>query len=485
MDLRVARAVICFLLVCVAINAACAGKISLRDPIRLADDQVLRAIYYYPHWSDPWKSDDAAVTGDLRTMKELGFNTICVDHEVSQAIDREWYWLDREYKLAGQGSIRVLPWLQLQAVDRVALMKFSRLQLKQAVNQDRQPEEDSIVFRDGEFKHALAHYISVYLDRYGNDPALLRIKDGRGKIRPVVGLVVEAGWRNTSGLPLSFDEETNAYFRKWMRATYHDLNHLNTKWGTNYASFDEIDPCDKTIFDYAFADKDNMPVAVREHTHFRARLINDALKDVARDVRRRHKDVLFVAEVAYPFSADDPNASVYRWNSANEYKSVEFADIIFIRTLGSTSSGELQKEQELMMLNGKRVVLAYRLSGDVQPAGAVALALDCATCANGLGYYNWNETTDESSAIYNKPDLQALAKLMIETYDMFYDTDKRHDAVPVAAPAPQPAEPELPDTAAEPEAAPAPAESAQPSAEGEVPPSPVPEPQPAEPAPNQ
>jgi len=429
------RAAICLLLACIAISAACAGRIDVNDPLRLSDDRSLKAVYYFPHWWDPWKTDDAAVTADLCKMKEIGFNTLCLDHEVSQAIDREWYWLDREYKLAGQEKMNILPWLQLQAVDRASLMRFSHFQLKPAVNQDKQPEEDCIVYPDGGFRRALAHYITVYLDRYADHPALLRIKD-RGKIRPVVGLTVETGWRSSSGLPLSFDEETNAYFRKWMRASYHDLNQLNSKWGTNYGSFDEIDPCDKTIFNYAFEDKDNMPRAVQDHVRFRARLINDALKDVAGQVRKRHKDVLFVAEVAYPFSIDHPDANVYRWNNANEYKAVEFADIIFIRTVGVTTSGAVAKEQEVMTLNGKRLILAYRFFGDSTPQRAAAFALDCALSANGLAYYNWNETADETSAIYNKPDRQALAKLMADTYDMLCDADKRHalSAVPSAAP---------------------------------------------------
>jgi len=445
-----ARATICLLLACIAISAACAGKIGVNDPLKLSDDQTLKAIYYFPHWWDPWKTDDAAVTADLKKMKEIGFNTVCLDHEVSQAIDREWYWLDREYKLAGREKIYILPWLQLQAVDRVGLMKFSHFQLKQAVNQDEQPEEDYIVYRDGEFRRALAHYIAVYIDRYADHPALLRIKD-RGKLRPVVGLMVEAGWRSSSGLPLSFDEETNAYFRKWMRASYHDLNQLNSKWGTNYGSFDEIDPCDKTIFNYAFEDKGNMPPAVREHVRFRARLMNDALQDVAKQVRKRHKDVIFVAEVAYPFSIDHPDANVYRWNNANEYKAVEFADIISIRTAGLTSSGAVAKEQDLMMLGGKRLILAYRLFGDASPQRAVAFALDCALSANGLAYYNWNETADASSAIYDKPDRQALAKLMADTYDMLCDADKRHalSAACAASPAPESTIPAAEDVPAE------------------------------------
>ena len=468
---ELSRTALCLLLICIA-SSAFAARINLKDPIKLADGQTLRAVYYFPHWWDPWKSDDAAVTADLKKMNELGLNTICVDHEVSQAIDRDWYWLDREYKLAAAEKIAVLPWLQLQCVDRNALMKFSHLQLKAAVNQDKQVEDDFANFRDGEFKRALIHYINVYLDRYENDPALLRIKD-KGKLRPVVGLVVEAGWRNGSGLPLSFDEDTNAYFRKWMQASYHDLNDLNSKWGTSYKSFDAIDPCDKTIFDYTFADKANMPMAVREHTHFRARMVSDMLSAVAAEVRKKHKDVLLVAEVAYPFSSDDPNANLYHWNAANEYKAVEYADIIFIRTLGNTCTGQFAKENEIMMMNGKRLILAYRLFDDSTANKAVALALDCAMSCNGLAYYNWNETKDTSSAIYGKAEKQSLVQLLTTTYDTLYDMDKRHGIVapvsrpvasPVVPPAVSPVEPAPADSGAPPDL-PASSEAPRPAAQ--------------------
>lgn len=418
--------ILCIALAILAVTAQ-SGRITTQDPIRLADDQLLKSIYFFGHWWEPWKIDDAAVTKDLQRIRELGFNTICVDHEVSQAVNKDWFWLDREYKLAGQEKVYVLPWLQLQAGDRENLMKFSQLELKQAVDQDKQPAPDSCDFRDGKFKEALAHYIDVYLDRYENDPALLRVKDGK-RMRPVVALMVEVGWRDDKGMPLSFDDDTNAYFRKWMKSSYYDLNHLNSKWGTSYKSFDEIDPCDKSIFDYAFEDKQNMPVAVKEHVTFRARIISEALKDVAGDVSKKHKDVLFAAEIAYPFSVDNPDAGAYRWNDANDPRIVDFADIVFIRTVGNTSSGQVKKEQEMLILGGKKVVLGYRLFGDSSNERAVGFAIDCAMSASGLGYYNWNETADNASAIYDKPDRQGFAKLMNATYDMLYDTDKRSTA---------------------------------------------------------
>ncbi|MHB1001807.1 MAG: beta-galactosidase [Armatimonadota bacterium] len=468
------RAAICFLLIIIAVSMAVAGNIETNTPIKTVDGQSLKSIYFFPHWWEPWKSDDAAVTADLKKMSGLGINTVCLDHEVSQALDNEWAWLDREYKLAGQEKMYVLPWLQLHGVDRQNLMKFSHLPLKTAVNQDKQVEEDCVSFRDSEFKHALARYISAYLDRYKNDPALLRI-NFNGQVRPVVGMVLEVGWRNTSGLPLSFDEDTNAYFRKWMKASYHNLAQLNKKWGTTYKTFDEIDPCDKTIFDYTFSDKNNMPVAVREHMAFRARVINDAFEDVAKEVRKRHKDILFAAEVAYPFGIDDPDAAAFKWNNANDMRVVNFADMVYIRTMGNTAKDQVKKDQEALILNGKSVVLAYRFFEDSSRNKATSFALDCAMTANGIGYYSWNEKADNASSIYDNPGQQDMISLMCSTYDLINDTNKRHDTMfttmapmPVVAPAVTVEIPGATDSSAasescSPAAVPSKAESGQPA----------------------
>jgi len=426
------RVVTCILLVCIAVGAASAAKIDIKDPMRLPDGQTLKAIYYFPHWWDPWKTDDAVVTGDLKKMKDLGFNTVCLDHEASQAVDRDFYWLDREYKLAGQEKMSILPWLQLQAVDRSALMKFSHLTLKSAINQDKQAEDDCIIFGDPEFKKALAHYVSVYLDRYVEDASLLRIKDGK-RVRPVVGLMLETGWRSPNGLPLSFDDETNAYFRKWMKSLHYDIKQLNKKWGTSYKSFDEIDPCDKTIFNYAFTDRANPPMPVREHTLFRARVIKDTLGDVVREVRKSHPDVLFVAEVAYPFESDDPNADAYRWNNANEQEAVGFADIVFIRTLGGPVAKPVVREGNFLKPFAKKVVLAYRLLDGVPASQAVNLALDCAMNSNGFAFYNWNENADQGSAVYNKPERQPLVQIMTAAYDALNDFESLQEVKVIPA----------------------------------------------------
>ena len=283
-----------------------------------------------------------------------------------------------------------------------------------------------MVYRDREFRDSLVHYITVYLDRYGNDPALLHIQED-GKSIPVVGLMLEVGWRNPSGQPLSFDEDTNSYFRKWMKSSSHDLKQLNQKWGTSYKSFDEIDPLNKTIFNYAYADKKNMPMPVQAHEHFRARLISDAMEDIMYKVHKKHKDVLFAVEIAYPLDVDNQDAEVYRWNDANDDKAVENADMVFIRGVGTTTMSDQAKTQNLMELNGQRLVGAYRITDNTTEAGAAALALDCAMTVNGLACYNWNETADNTSAIYKSQGRQDAAKTMNSVYDMLYNVNLRHD----------------------------------------------------------
>lgn len=424
-------------LLAVAVGAAQARVL---EPVRTSDGQALKAMYFYPHWWDPWKSDDAALSADMKKIKDLGFNTICVDHEASQAVDNDFGWLNREYKFAAQQNLFILPWLQLQAADRQGLMKFSHLKLQAAVDQDKKVQEDYINFRDQEFKDALARYVSAYLDQYADSPALLKVKVGK-KVVPVVGLIIEAGWHDGSGMPLSFDEDTNAYFRKWMKSSHHDIKQLNKKWGTSYKSFDEIDPCDKKIFDYACTDKENMPMAVREHTLFRARMINEAMEYATHQVRKHHKDVQFVAEVAYPFGSTSPDAGVYRWNAANDQKAIEFSDILFVRTTGGTITGEVKKQQNRAIADGKQVVTAYRLTDGATQKNAIGLAIDGAESGNGIAYYNWNEHADNASAAYNNADRQALLKTMTDVYTLLCDPEQRHNLVAAPADTVKPVEP--------------------------------------------
>ncbi len=438
MKKSIVKSTIYLLLLAVFSTSLFAARIETKDTVKLTNGETLKSIYFFSHWWDPWKSDDAAITADLQKMKSIGINTVFLDHEVSQALDMDWYWLDREYKLVGQENMKILPWLQLHSVDRIGLMNFSRLQLKPAVNQDKVEEEGCISFRDNDSAEALSRYIIAYLDRYIDNPALLRISDGQNT-KPVIGLVMEIGWRNTFGLPLSFDEDTNEYFRKWMKSTYRNITHLNTKWGTTYKSYDEIDPCDKTIFNYNITDENNVPEAVKEHMKFRSRIISDMFDSVAKKVRKRYKDVLFAVEVAYPFRQDSPEAVQYRWNNANDIRIINFADMVCIRTTGAVSTGQVKKDQDMLMHNGKRVLLSYRFFEDSAPDSAIAFALDGALSGNAIGYYSWNETADASSSIFNRPEQHAMLANMFSVYDYLNNPSKRFEiampsSLPPAAP---------------------------------------------------
>ena len=92
-----------------------AGPVAAASPLRLANDEPLVCIYYFPHWWEPWKSSDEAVLRDLRRLRGAGFNTLLLDHEWSQAIDGNWRWLDRSHRLAAQAGMKILPWLSAKS----------------------------------------------------------------------------------------------------------------------------------------------------------------------------------------------------------------------------------------------------------------------------------------------------------------------------------------------------------------------------------
>jgi len=213
-------------------------------------------------------------------------------------------------------------------------------------------------------------------------------------------------------------------------------------------------------------------------------VIKECLQDVAREVRKKHKDIFFVAEVAYPFESSDPNAEVYRWNNANDAIAVDFADIVFVRTLGGPVVKPVVKNGGLLQPETKRVILAYRLFDNAEATAAVNLALDCAINSNGFAYYNWNEKADQTSAIFDKPERQSLVKIMTGAYDVFSDFEKTRDTVPVVpaiqTPAPAPTVPVQPVSETAPVAAPAPVEETAPPT-----PAPAQETAPAAPAPVQ
>ena len=86
-----------------------------RGPLRLPDGQPFVGVYFFPHWWQPWKGDDKAIVNDLRRLRTMGVNTVLLDHEWSQALDRKWHWLDRSHRLAKETGMVIVPWLSLKS----------------------------------------------------------------------------------------------------------------------------------------------------------------------------------------------------------------------------------------------------------------------------------------------------------------------------------------------------------------------------------
>ncbi|MBO4548620.1 MAG: hypothetical protein J5758_05320, partial [Abditibacteriota bacterium] len=95
-----------FALLLIAILAAGAAAAAGRDTtLRTRDGSPLCGFYYFTHWWEPWHSDDARVMSDLREIRAMGCNTIFLDSEWSQMIDRDWFWLDRGHRLAKEAGL--------------------------------------------------------------------------------------------------------------------------------------------------------------------------------------------------------------------------------------------------------------------------------------------------------------------------------------------------------------------------------------------
>jgi len=105
-----------FRIICIAFLATAASQATATEPLRLANGEPMVCIYYFDHWWEPWRSDDNAVLDDLRRLRKMGFSTLLVDHEWTQAIDNDWRWLDRTFGLADQAGMYVVPWLSVKTL---------------------------------------------------------------------------------------------------------------------------------------------------------------------------------------------------------------------------------------------------------------------------------------------------------------------------------------------------------------------------------
>ena len=389
-----------FLLMCMALMLPISAALA-DAALRLPNGEPLVCIYYFTHWWEPWKSDDDAILNDLRSLRSMGFNTLLLDHEWSQAIDGDWKWLDRDYRLAAQAGFNIIPWLSpktwsdIHPGDRARLAKeWFGVDMRYGASQDGGPAAPLIY--DESVLIAGAKYATTYLDRYLSQP-LLRLR-WNGKDRPVVSLSVESAWDG------SFDEGTNLLFCRWLRSRHATIKALNSTWGTKYADFFDVDPRDAAIFDYSAhpSGAAKHPAAVEDHVAFRAEMISDSLARIAALVRRKYPDVLFLAEIPYQYGSEHPHARGYRIAYAANPRSCDYANIVLFRNTGPLNNGEVRALRANQKRTGQKFIFTYRTYSDWDIApdspqfgkSVDMYAGQAASLASGFGFYSFNEMVD-------------------------------------------------------------------------------------------
>jgi len=377
-------------------------------PLRLPNGEPLVCIYYFTHWWEPWRSDDNIILNDLKRLRAMGFNTLLLDQEWSQAIDGDWKWLDRNFRLAQAAGMKIVPWLSPKTWCDVSpgyreqlAKEWFGVQVRYGTAQDG--KQAAPLIYDESVITAGWKYTTMYLDRYLSGP-LLRLR-WQGKDRPVICLSVESAWDG------SFDETTNFLFCRWLKGRYRDVKTLNRAWGTKYPGFFSLDPRDQTIFDYTghIEGKAKHPAAVEAHVAFRAVMISDVLARMAALVRRKYPDVLLLAEIPYQYGSEHPHARGYRIAYGANPESCDYADIVLFRNTGPLSQKESRALRDHQRRTGQRFILAYRTYSDwdVAPDSpdfkrSLALYADqAASLASGFGFYSFNEMVDTHVA-YSK-----------------------------------------------------------------------------------
>jgi hypothetical protein len=382
------------------------------EPLRLTDGRPFVCVYYFGHWWDPWKSDDEAIRRDFARLKAMGVSVLAVDHEWSQAIDGNWKWLDREHRLAQEAGLEILPWLSakvwsdLSDPGRIKLMKeWYGVDLKRGELQDGSPGPvqvwDDATIRGG------ALYAAGYLDRYG-EQALLHV-NWRGESRPVVALSVELGWQG------GFDAETTQQFVQWLRKRYGTVADLNAAWGTDLAGFGDVNPKDTTVFDYAHlqAGEAKYPHAVEDHIEFRSEVISESLGKQAALLRKKHPNVLILAELPYQFVSKHPDAEGYRIGYAANPSCVRSADILFFRCTGPLNQEEADFLSAWTAETHQPAILTYRTysdwgnerSAEDTRKNADLYAGQAAQYGSGFGFYSWDEMVDTHVAPSRPEDM--------------------------------------------------------------------------------
>jgi len=361
------------------------------SPLFLPNGEPLLSIYFFGHWWEPWKSDDSAIRRDLRRLRELGFNTLLLDHEFSQMLDGNWKWLDREHRLAKEEGFYIVPWLEAHCGRDISAHYEWRMgwasklygipQIPLTINQKGETTQAKVYSE--EFKRYLVSYVSSYLERYLRDGRILRVI-WEGRERPLISLSCEMDFT-------AFDEETNQLFREWLRKRYKgDIKALNALWGTSFSDFSQIDPRDERIFDYSRVDQPVQPIPVVEHSRFRAELCSSAFADIKERLKKRYPDLLFLAEVPYQFGSQHPHALSYQWSCGCLPEIVRFADIVLMRGTQGRLTDEEKEEIRKLRRRGQRMIYCYRVSNWID----AEFGRDIGEIGDGLGYYSWNEMVD-------------------------------------------------------------------------------------------
>ena len=367
--------------------------------LRTPSGESLRCIYYFPHWWDPWRSDEKVVAKDLKHLRSLGINTLLLDHEWSQAPNNSWGMLDRAHRLAKDAGMQIVPWLSLKVWndfnygDRTKIVK-KQYGVELQLSRDQDGKLSSIMVYDEGAVIAGAEYAIDYLDRYLKDGVIAHYQWG-GEVRPTVALTVELAW-NAGG----FDDRTTGRFRRALAKQYgKDIRTLNEKWGTKYASFDAIDPRDKKIFNYADHDTSKIahPEAVEAHIEFRSQMIHEGLQAAKERVLLKHPNVIFSTEFPYQIAAVHPHAKEFRVDFGSNPSSSLHAEVLYLRMTGLMIESEIEALRKHGEAAGQKIVLCYRTyvewaKPDVKAASVYAK--EALQHAHGIGFYSWNEMVD-------------------------------------------------------------------------------------------
>lgn len=401
------------------------GLEGFQEPLRLPSGEALVGVYFNAYKASPWKAEDAKASEDLARIREMGANVLFSLHGPVEAVSDDWKTYDREHALAKEAGLTILPGLEFQtgmglSNDLVA-QKFG-IAVPKGETQTGE-KQNSLVTSD-EFRDALTRYATEYLDRYLETGAILRLHEG-GKQKPVIALTFETGWQN-----VSFDKETNTEFWKRIYERYMEnawnIGTLNFYWGTRIPDFAEINPKDAVIFDYAFAmpDEKRLWRPMSEHTMFRADLVNETLTVVRDRLLEKYPDLLFAAEIPYPFECPLRKAIIHKWNAASLPRVVGHADVILVRTAGDLTGAE-QNALLSLIESGRQVVLCHSIAKDYGYGRELRTVFYehfvptlTAQFANGLGFYSWNDVLSHNFG--RNADLVGKAETISKAYGKIY-----------------------------------------------------------------